>query len=454
METQSDQATTSRSLSQSGHWDLFRVFKRGWWAFLLGGLIVAPLLGLAIAFAAYYSGDKEYLGSVRLQISPSSGNYKKEYFEGNTTGETRSHTEIQTQFSIIKSKQTLYSVVEELQLVKRWEDVKSPADAYNKVLKMLDLEEVKGTDLIDINVYHTDPIEAAELANAIAEAYRDRRASEVQSRKSRALDMLNAQETLQEQKVEDARFRTVELMEKFQIVDLGPGWTKDADGFRQKVASSRMTTLQAEQEISALKTHIESLEGLTGDQLIEEAIALNVFDNTIAELFPEKSKLKAQLDGLQESGLGSTHPEVMRLNTQLIEVSVMLNRSAEEVKNSLQKRLEIATGSMEHLMAIEDEKRAEAMEERKQYTQYLEAKRAYETQNMILTDMRQALIKEKADLSMPLPHEIHEMATPSDNPARPDISLYLAVGFFGGGLMLFIPIGLAFMYLSHAFLRP
>ena len=38
-----------------------------------------------------------------------------------------------------------------------------------------DREEVRGTDLIDIFVYHTDADEAAELANSIADMYRVRR---------------------------------------------------------------------------------------------------------------------------------------------------------------------------------------------------------------------------------------------------------------------------------------
>ena len=84
------------------------------------------------------------------------------------------------------------------------------------------------------------------------------------------------------------------------------------------------------------------------------------------------------------------------------------------------------------------------MLERKSYTTYVEAKRNHETQNQILTDMRQALLKEKVDLSLPKnPIEIHENAEPNEVPAKPRVPLQLALGavvgiVFGIGLAFFL----------------
>ena len=84
------------------------------------------------------------------------------------------------------------------------------------------------------------------------------------------------------------------------------------------------------------------------------------------------------------------------------------------------------------------------MDERKQYQTYGEAKRKYETENVILTDMRQALLKEKVDLSLPKnPITIHENAEANEVPAKPRVPLQLALGavvgiVFGIGLAFFL----------------
>ncbi|MGK0184631.1 MAG: succinoglycan biosynthesis transport protein ExoP [Verrucomicrobiales bacterium] len=414
-----------------------------------GVILLAFFLVFMTAAVITYIMPREYLGRVRLQIQPVSQDY--EVFRENSTRAMLTPTFIQTQFQIITSKETLYHVIEELQLVKKWEDAKSPSDAYNLLLNKLETEEVRGTDLIDIEVYHTDPKEAADLANAIGKAYKDRRTETETTRSTNALDMLNAQETLQEQKVENSRLRMIELMEKFDIVDLGgsvPAWASLGDttetGTKQLVMASKMNSLQAEQEISSIKTHIQTLSGLSGERLIEEAVALNVMDSTISMLFPERQKIKVQLEAMLNNGLGPKHPEVESLKSQLVEVDRLLENGVRAVKSSLKTRLEIAEASLLSLQDIEGDKKEESMDERKRYTQYVESKREYETQNMILTDMRQALLKEKVDLSLPkVPIEIHEIAEMNEVPAKPRVPLQLALGavvgiVFGIGLAFFL----------------
>ena len=173
-------------------------------------------------------------------------------------------------------------------------------------------------------------------------------------------------------------------------------------------------------------------------------------DGTISSLFPERQKLEAQIAAQKESGLGSAHPHVKVLEAQLAEVDGLLKKGAEAVQTSLKTRLKIAQESLANLKAIEDEK-DDSMEERKRYTQYVEAKRSYETQNLILTDMREALLKEKVDLSVPKsPIEIHEVAEPSEAPAKPNVPLNLLLGTLVGTVVLFFPFGIALMYFVHA----
>ena len=105
-------------------------------------------------------------------------------------------------------------------MVDKWGDANTRADAHVLLENKISVERLPGTSLVEVVVHHSDPDEAAQLANAIGKAYKTRRIQSEMLRSTSALDMLNAQEKLQEQKVEDARQRMIEMMEKFDIVDM------------------------------------------------------------------------------------------------------------------------------------------------------------------------------------------------------------------------------------------
>ncbi|MCB1095255.1 MAG: VWA domain-containing protein [Verrucomicrobiae bacterium] len=182
-----------------------------------------------------------------------------------------------------------------------------------------------------------------------------------------------------------AREEMLAAMEKFEIVDLGagmPAWAEVGDttetGSKKIVMASRMTTLQAEQEIATIKTHIDTLTGLSGDRLIDEAVAINGKDSTIGLLYQERQKLRQQFEMLTRNGndLGVREPKPFSVQAQLDEVNRSLERAAASVKASLQTRLQIAEASLRSLDA--DESFRDSMDERKAYTSYIEARRKYE----------------------------------------------------------------------------
>jgi capsular polysaccharide biosynthesis protein len=146
---------------------------------------------------------------------------------------------IQTTFEIIQSELVLKRVIEKLNLNVQWgkkyfngETLKTPETV--ELLKMrLQLAPVKNTKLISITAYSDDKKEAAEVANAVASAYRDYR---FESRRMLADVNLKAlQEQYQEQ--------------EFQIQQA----QKELDSLRQKSKdSSDVLAGQAPQNSSYL----------------------------------------------------------------------------------------------------------------------------------------------------------------------------------------------------------
>ena len=164
-------------------WSPFHVLAKRWPSFLLGALGTVGLI-FGIAYAITAAMPREYLGRVRLQVPLR--NF--EVFRENTTQTMMSPTFIQTPFQIIASKETLYEVVDRMDLVNRWDEVTSKPEAYRLLLDKIEVEEVRGTDLIDIEVHHGDPHEAAELADVIAAVYSDHRSASERQRNAAALE--------------------------------------------------------------------------------------------------------------------------------------------------------------------------------------------------------------------------------------------------------------------------
>jgi len=91
---------------------------------------------------------------------------------------------IQTEFEVIQSELVLSRVIEALDLNKAWgrrytggEPLKT-SQTCQLLRSCLDMRPIRNTSLIEINVYQANPDEAARIANAIAEAYRDFRAGQ------------------------------------------------------------------------------------------------------------------------------------------------------------------------------------------------------------------------------------------------------------------------------------
>ena len=207
--------------SRSRRWGLSHFIGSHIVWFIVGMVLTASGVFIASVVITYIM-PREYLGKVRLQIRSDVGEYAVSR-EPAAKDEPVPPNYLYTQMEIIRSRETLYKVIDEMQLVKRWEDAKTKADACLLLRGKIETKPIERTDLVDIEVYHTDPVEAADLANALARAYRERCNFHESSRSMAQLDVLNAQEELQVQMVENARLKMIELEERLKLVDLGNG---------------------------------------------------------------------------------------------------------------------------------------------------------------------------------------------------------------------------------------
>ena len=78
-----------------------------------------------------------------------------------------------TEFEVIKAHMTLKPVVQRLDLTRKWNMTEDDAIA---VLKgIVSSQNIRGTDLVEIKVKHTDPVQARDIAKEVFLSYKKRR---------------------------------------------------------------------------------------------------------------------------------------------------------------------------------------------------------------------------------------------------------------------------------------
>ncbi len=417
-----------------------------------GVILLAFFLVFMTAVVIAYLRPSEYLGKVQLQVQREASDleiFRETGAVGMNGGMSLPYlTFMQTQFEIIKSRKTLDLVVDSLNLDQKWNMTRQ--EAYSTLKRKVETQNVRGTDLIDIEVFHTEAEQAAQIADAVAHAYRDRRVQEEQKRADEALDTLENQLASQEDKLEASRVRMLDIMEKYNVVELSlgqPSWMRGGEpntGIGTIVLDAKRKEFDAESEINDLRTTIKALQDLSGDELIKAAVNLGIKDSTLTHRYPDYQTLLLNRTQLLESGVGPKHPKVVSVDKQIVQMKGMLEEAVETTKKALGTQLAMAEQTFENSKAAKEKTEKESLRERRQNIEYVEARADYELHKEMLNNMEAQLAKERVDArSSKTPIVIHEQAEVPTVPARPNVKLHLILGavvglIFGVGLAFFL----------------
>jgi len=350
-----------------------------------------------------------------------------------------------TEFEKIKSRNALEKVVENLELVNRWNVDKEQAIL---ILKgVVNTQNIRGTDLIAIRVRHTNKVDARDIAEEIANAYKQYRA-EIENREAeRQLVELNKAVRDQEDKVEERRKLLATIARQKGIIykgadsfyRTGPGVDEDMGA-----QNAMQTFFEIEQQKVQLETQIESLMKYDSEQLMVYAAGLNLPDNILKTLYPQYLDAKRQLDGLRINGLGDRHPTVMAATDQIEQMKGQLVQGVANLRQTLQAQLDMASNRLKSVAVMKDETREEAIKRGLDAQDYVDAKRDFETDQQLLQQMKIKQMGETISTKIPRESvEVHDAPVISNAPVSPNVKLNLILGavvglVFGLGIAFFL----------------
>ena len=409
-------------------------------------IVLVFLLVVITTGVVTYFLPKQYESSVTMQINQNDTYLK--LFDDRGGGRGFDPRFITTQFEIIQRKEILYPVIEALGLEQKWKKlygIVGKEQSVFRLRKMIDVREIRNTELIQISVLDQDKNEASEIANRIAEEYQRRRIGEQQGTVNRSLIQLKDEVAKQSRRVDELRAEAQRIRIENEIQDLNPDSVVDPMQAANEVLLSVEQQVSTERlRLSSLRAKYEQISKLTDDQIMRSISTLDVQDPTIIQMLPQYQEVASEEARLLNSGLGSNHPTVKSMRAKKEVMSKQLASQIASLRASMEANIRIGEESIKELEQRLRESQSKQQTSKTRASGYYEAKNNYIQAKRILEAAEMRLSTETMQRTMPQdPAVIWERAEPADFPSRPRVLLNMILGVvvglgFGVGLAFFI----------------
>lgn len=433
------QQSNSESGLQVG--DYWQVIRNRYEVILLSLLLVLITAAFITAMM-----DKKYESIVVVElhdIAQVGGDLSNQLTEGQKIFASRNF--IANQFERMSSMEVMRRVVRDEDLTTKW-GIDDEQLAISKLREIVETENRRGSDIVEIRVLDTDPDLAAQIANSLYHAYADALDDEVNKINARSTGDLDAQLQEQAEKVREARIKMHNAMRELKVIDVGRAmgyYTDEVVTPEDSIIQSgqqRLATL--EYEISGMKSQLEGLQGLEGTDLIRKAAMLGIEDQTIQRYYPMFNDLLLEEQQALESGLGANHPTVRAIRTQLESLRGLLMEAVSDVRGALKIQITQLEKRLSDAEANEEEKVDEYIAGALDNAQYQHLREEYRTEKELLKALTLSTYTKKIEENKAMrPVTVLDEAFPADFPKSPNKPLNLILGAVLG---LAFGLGIAF----------
>jgi capsular exopolysaccharide synthesis family protein len=411
-----------------------------------GVILLTLMLVFMTAAVITYVMPKRYESFATIEIKPRSpmltplGPMNSE----SSGGQRMTPQFFATEFEKIKSRNALLKVIDRLELTNKWGQDR---EIVLRVLKnIINTQNIRGTDLIQIRVRHTNKEDARDIATEAARAYRDyRRETEGRFAERGLLELAKAVRN-QKDKVEERRKVLSTIVRTKDIIYTGEDSFYRNSGMEDDLGANSAVQVyhQLEQEKLQLESQIQSLLKFDSDQLMNYAAGLNLPENIIRTLLPQYMEAVRMLDTFKTQGLGENHPTVKAQAENIENMKRQLDEGVVNLRETLQAQLDLATARLAKVEVMKDERRVDAIQRGLDAQDYVDAKREFESAQALLQQMELKLVAE--EITDKMPDEsivVHDDPVISQNPVSPNVTLNLVLGavvglIFGVGIAFFL----------------
>jgi capsular exopolysaccharide synthesis family protein len=337
----------------------------------------------------------------------------------------------QTQYKVLQSRSLAERVVNKLNLtVSPRFRMGNPA---MMLLRMIEIEPVRNSRLVDIHAYSDNPQLAATIANALSEQYIEKNLDDKYGASRRAVDWLSGEIDELRIQMEEAEKKLQEYKEDNQLVSLEESQNiivQKLAELNSKATNAKATRLTAEAKYSQM----EEFEG-SPDSL--ETLSVVRDNGLIRGLKQNHATKEGELSELLKR-YKEKHPKIIELRSEINALTERIYIEIAKIVNGIRTEYEEAKMNEEAILLALTEQEKRALELNRLAIEYGVLKREAETNR----DVFESYLKKmkETDIARELkPHNIRIVDTAKipTTPVKPrkmrNLLLACLLGLFVGG---------------------
>ncbi|MEP6662614.1 MAG: polysaccharide biosynthesis tyrosine autokinase [Verrucomicrobiota bacterium] len=356
---------------------------------------------------------------------------------------------IQTQFEVIQSSSVLNKVIEKLNLIDRWTtryefpEKLTLTQTYQILKSQINLRQSRNTSLIEIWVYSELKEEAPEIANTIAEVYRERRLSLRKTNRAAGLGTLQDELKDQEGKAKVEKDALNEYRRTNNIPDLMEGTVGNTMLLStDTLRGLEQLRLRAEDDYTAENTQYHSITNLSHEELRNALTTAYPYDTQLTSLAEKYDSGQLQLAGLLKQYKDEA-PEVQTARGLVDKASELLDGKITGILLGLKTRTERSKARLDELEKQVNDERKRNAERASVIVSYLDSKRDLENLQRLIEATRFKIQTERIETDLPTLTivDVTDLAVVNPRPVKPNKALNIGLSIVFG---LALGIGLAF----------
>lgn len=406
--------------------------------------IVVAVALLVVITGTVYTWMLPNIYAAASQIKISSDEPQIDPFSGTQTYFVYNPYFLQTQVELMQARPIFETVISRLDLQTAWgdgEERMTPERTLKVLQSYVDFIPSRDTPIVTIAVRCDDPAEAAKIANAFADVYRDSRLEFADRDMRNAISKMKEELAEQSNRVRSAEEKLQAIRIEFDIAIPGGEGNISIDEYQMQQVLSE--SLRAQQGMIEKKVVLDILENLNDEDLAQRAATLAA-DPSVMDSVRMISDIDAELSAMRAE-YGPNHPEVKRFINRRQTETEILKKNLEALRASLLTEYEKEKAKYEASQEWLAEVRAETIElQGERYRPFRQALADLDTERLIYNQLSARIQQEIITRNVPRnPVEIFERAEPEARPVSPDhflnVLLSILVGLGAGvGLAYFI----------------
>ncbi len=367
-------------------------------------LMVVGMLMFGAGVVLYATSERLFTSTARIDVS---GVPQPVYVSGVPQPTNVYDPDFQVrELAKLQSRSVLTEVVRRLGLRSRWSASEGAGElseigAVERLQRQLDIRQGRGSCLTEIRVYSADAKEAAEIANALAETFRDQRVRDAQQTAGVGIAVLEKNLDRQTEKV-------ATLQQECDTLRAQAGLSSSASdepSLRSELAQQRIVPLtklltESRNESASLSTQWETLAKLSPGELAQVLPYALPTEQVLPLLLHDRASVDQQLASKRQD-FADENPEVRRLLALKKEVERQIAERVSGILAGLRSQCaaqDLRTGQLAKQVDATHEDVERTL---KASLPYFQKRRELEDEQRVRDALYLRVLQEKVDASIP-----------------------------------------------------